>query len=108
PVEFVHQNTDKNKVYFVNFDMQQAEVIMMSKGLEHYDPKMSPVVSLFNEYYGGSMASITFQTIRESKALAYAVWSSYQAGSAKDKIDMNDLGKYGSIQPLSLDEVFGY
>lgn len=84
PVEFVHQTTDKNKVYFVNFDMQQAEVIMMSKGLDHYDAKMSPVVSLFNEYYGGSMASITFQTIRESKALAYAVWSSYQAGSKKD------------------------
>ena len=85
PVQFVRQNTDKNQVYFVNFDMQQAEVIMTSKGLDHYDPAMSPVVSLFNEYYGGSMASITFQTIRESKALAYAVWSSYQAGNKRDE-----------------------
>jgi predicted Zn-dependent peptidase len=27
---------------------------------------------------------------------------------SKDKIDMNDLGKYGSVENLSLDEVFGY
>jgi predicted Zn-dependent peptidase len=34
--------------------------------------------------FTGSMASITFQTIRESKALAYAVWSSYRAPDKKE------------------------
>lgn len=85
PIEYVHQDTKTTKVYFVDYDMAQAEVLMISKGMENYDPRKSPVISLFNEYYGGSMASITFQTIRESKALAYAVWSSYSAGKKKDE-----------------------
>ncbi len=84
PVEYVHQETTKNKIYFVDYDMAQAEVIMLSKGLPRYDATKAPVVALYNEYYGGSMASVTFQTIRESKALAYAVYSSYQAGQEKD------------------------
>ncbi len=80
PVEYVHQETNKNKIYFVDYDMEQAEVIMLSKGLPKYDPTKAPIISMYNEYYGGSMASVTFQTIRESKALAYAVFSSYQLG----------------------------
>jgi predicted Zn-dependent peptidase len=85
PVKFIHQDTKKNKVYFVNYDMAQAEVMMLSKGLDSYDPSKEPVIRMFNEYYGGSMASITFQTIRESKALAYAVWSRYQAPDKRDE-----------------------
>ncbi|MDP4199165.1 MAG: insulinase family protein [Bacteroidota bacterium] len=85
PVDYVHQDTKTNKVYFVDYDMAQAEVIMVSKGMPHFEPNKQPVIGLFNEYYGGSMASITFQTIRESKALAYAVWSSYQVGNKKDE-----------------------
>src|SRR5579883_2628958 len=84
PVEYVRQETTKNKVYFVDYDMAQVEVLMLSKGLPAFDPTMAPVINLYNEYYGGSMASVTFQTIRESKALAYAVWSSYQAGEKKN------------------------
>ena len=29
-----------------------------------------PLIKLHNEYFGGSMGSIVFQTLRESKALA--------------------------------------
>ena len=57
---------------------------MLSKGMEKYDAAKAPVINVYNEYYGGSMASIVFQTIRESKALAYAVWSGYQAGAKRD------------------------
>jgi predicted Zn-dependent peptidase len=84
PVEYVHQETNKNKIYFVDYDMAQAEVIMLSKGLPMYDPTKAPAIAVYNEYYGGSMASVTFQTIRESKALAYAVYSSYSSGQKKD------------------------
>jgi len=84
PVEYVRQETTKNKVYFVNYDMAQVEVVMLSKGMPSYDPSKTPEIALYNEYYGGSMASITFQTIRESKALAYAVNSNYRPGQKKD------------------------
>jgi predicted Zn-dependent peptidase len=84
PIVYTRQETSKNKVYFVDYDMAQAEVVMLSKGMPSYDSTKAPEIALYNEYYGGSMASVTFQTIRESKALAYAVFSSYAAGQKKD------------------------
>src|SRR6476660_8093975 len=32
---------------------------------------------MYNQYFGGSMASVVFQTLRESKALAYSTFCSY-------------------------------
>lgn len=73
----------KNIVYFVPYDMVQAEVLWISKS-QQYDPKLTPVTSLFNEYYGGSMAGVVFQEIRESKALAYSAYSGYTAPGRKE------------------------
>ncbi|HET6512899.1 MAG TPA: insulinase family protein, partial [Candidatus Kapabacteria bacterium] len=74
--EYKFQDTKENTVYFVDYPMQQAEVILMSKSF-NYDPTRVPVMQLYNEYFGGGMSSIVFQTIRESKALAYSVWSNF-------------------------------
>ena len=57
--------------------MKQAEIIMLSKS-EKYDKAIIPVVRLFNEYFGGSMNSIVFQEIRESKGLAYSAYAGYR------------------------------
>lgn len=75
PYEFV--KTERNKVFFVEYDMVQAEILWLSRSAD-YDPAMTPQVDIFNEYYGGNMSSIVFQTIRESKALAYSTFSSFQ------------------------------
>ena len=75
PYEF--QNTDKKMVYFVEYDMVQAEVMWLAKS-DAYQPALTPKISLYNEYYGGNMSSIIFQTIRESKALAYSTYSSFR------------------------------
>jgi predicted Zn-dependent peptidase len=68
--------TQQNRVFVVNYPMQQAEIEMFSKSV-NYDPKLEPVLGMYNEYFGGSMASILFQEIRESRALAYATWSHF-------------------------------
>ena len=39
--------------------------------------KEYPQISFHNEYFGGGMSSIVFQEMRESKALAYSVYSTY-------------------------------
>jgi predicted Zn-dependent peptidase len=57
--------------------MKQAEIIMLSKSVP-YNRDNVAVRTLFNEYYGGNMSSIVFQTLRESKALAYSVYGSYR------------------------------
>ena len=35
------------------------------------------LIKFHNEYFGGGMSSIVFQEMRESKALAYSVYSTY-------------------------------
>ena len=73
---YVYQTTDKPKVFFVNYDMVQAEIFWLSKSV-NYNASLTSAIRMFNEYYGGSMSSIVFQTIRESKALAYSTFSSF-------------------------------
>lgn len=77
--------TDENKVYVVNYpDMVQAEIIFLSKdGV--YNKDLVPEISMFDEYFGGGMSGITFQEMRESKALAYAVFSSFRIPARKDE-----------------------
>lgn len=81
---FNQVNTTNNQVFFAHYDMIQAEVAWYrNSGV--YDSKMTPTVSLFNEYFGGGMGSIVFQTIRESKALAYSTYAYYGLPSKKEQ-----------------------
>ncbi|MCX7728319.1 MAG: insulinase family protein [Bacteroidia bacterium] len=62
------------KIYFAPYAMQQAEMDITAK-LTNFDPKLFPLVELFNNYFGGSMSGVVFQEIRESRALAYSAYS---------------------------------
>lgn len=77
PATYIEQNTNKNRVYFVNYDeMVQAQVYMMSKG-KNFDQQLVPYAAVFNEYFGGGLSSIVFQEIRESRALAYSAYAGF-------------------------------
>ena len=71
-----------NKVLFADYDMVQAEVNWVRNG-DVFNPSNTAVVNLFNSYFGGGMGSIVFQTIRESKALAYSTYAFYAAPNKK-------------------------
>ncbi|NOY38613.1 MAG: insulinase family protein [Chlorobi bacterium] len=81
---FTEQDNDKNKVYFVNYDMVQANIIMMSKD-QPFDLSLKPAATLFNEYFGSGLSSIVFQEIRESKALAYTAFAAYFIPGRRDR-----------------------
>lgn len=83
-VSFTHNETNENKVFFVDYKMVQAEIKWIRKSVSGFDPSADPTVKLFNEYFGGGMSSIVFQTIRESKALAYSTYSRYTIPSKKE------------------------
>lgn len=74
----------ENVVYWVDYDMTQAEILMMSKG-PNFDAKLVPYAYLFNEYFGAGLSSIVFQEIRESKALAYSAYSYISTPSKTDE-----------------------
>ena len=74
--DFAEQPLKDKKVYWVDYNMVQAEILFLTKG-DLYDKRLVPTVSLYNEYFGGGMGSIVFQDLRESKALAYSAASRY-------------------------------
>jgi predicted Zn-dependent peptidase len=82
--EFPELPITETEVYVVNYDMQQAEVIMLSKSIP-YDKNNTAIIDLYNQYFDGGMQSILFQELRESKALAYATYSAFQIPRKKDR-----------------------
>jgi predicted Zn-dependent peptidase len=81
---FKRNNMDKNMVYFVDYKMVQAEIMWLHKQPMGYDSTRVPMINLYNEYFGGGMSSVVFQTIRESKALAYSTFSRYLSPQRKE------------------------
>ena len=69
-------------VYYVNYDMVQAEMLLLAKGAP-FEAENMAASTLFNTYFGSGLSSIVFQEIRESKSLAYSAFSSYQNASKK-------------------------
>jgi zinc protease len=77
-------DTYESKVYFVNFDMVQMNMIMLSK-LGKLDLNNMPVINVFNEYFDGGMSRLVFQEIREAQGLAYATGASYGIPETHEK-----------------------
>lgn len=94
-VSFKEVDTDKNKVFFAPYKMQQVEVFWL-KNAGLYDVALTPTVSLFNNYFGGGIGSIVFQTIRESKALAYSTYAYF--GQPAKKENKYYIGAYIGTQ----------
>ena len=89
---FTEQMTDQNKLFFVDYDKSQVNVVMLSRDIP-FDPKTLVKSRVFNEYYGNSMGSVVFQEIREARALAYSAWASYMRPAKKE----NSFYIYGAV-----------
>ena len=67
---------EKPEINFLNHDSVQTHIRMEFPG-EVYDIKNEALYMLFNEYFDGSLGSVVFQEIRETRALAYSAWSRF-------------------------------
>ncbi|WP_366512758.1 insulinase family protein [Kordia sp.] len=105
--EYVEQETGGN-VYFVDYDMVQAEMMFLAKG-NPFSPENMAASRLFNTYFGAGLSSIVFQEIRESKSLAYSAYSFYS--QAREKGDPNYVTAYIGTQankmPQAVDAMMG-
>ena len=82
-VVFERTKIAKNQVLFADYEMKQAEICWVGN-LDKYDASKEAAVNVFNNYFGGGgMGAIVFQTIRESKALAYSTYAILQTPSKK-------------------------
>ena len=82
-VRFPFATQDVNSVLFANYDMVQSEICWI-RNSDPYDVHKEPVVDIFDNYFGGGMGSIVFQTLRESKALAYSTYAVYGTPAKKE------------------------
>lgn len=103
PAEKIYPELDYQspKVLFVNYDMVQTIIYLLSKDVK-FDKTILADSKLFNEYYGGSMGSIVFQTIREAKGLAYSSYAGYQNAGRLDR--SNYVLGFLSTQPDKIKE----
>jgi predicted Zn-dependent peptidase len=81
---FTEADIQTNKVFVVDYDMTQVEIIMLSRS-ETYNPGNIPAISLFNEYFGSGMSSVVFQELREAKGLAYSAFARYSIPSRPER-----------------------
>jgi predicted Zn-dependent peptidase len=84
PEKFNQVDQKAPTVLFADYEMVQAE-IMWVRNMGQYNPSNTAIIDFFNEYYGGGMGSVVFQTLRESKALAYGTYAFY--GSPEKKMN---------------------
>jgi len=82
---FTPLEAKKTNVYFAQYDdMVQAQISWTKRSnMFHIDQMASS--ALHGEYFGGGMGGVVFQTIRESKSLAYSSYSVYSTADYKDK-----------------------
>lgn len=107
PAALKFEKTDqaKNEVLFTNYDMVQTEVNWVRNN-GGYNPENTALIDLFNSYFGGGMGSIVFQTIRESKALAYSTYA-YLASPDKKTSRYTTLAYVGSQADKMADAIGG-
>jgi len=98
---YPYLETTENKVYFVDFPMVQAEVLMLSKG-DTYNAEQDIMKELYNNYFGFGLSSIMFQEIRESKALAYSTYAYFS--SPQKKQDPHYMQAYVGTQADKLED----
>ncbi|MBO4340125.1 MAG: insulinase family protein, partial [Bacteroidales bacterium] len=64
--------TPSSEVVAAQYNARQFTYMQYSDRGETFQIEDVPAIELFNEYFGGSMNSIVFQEMRESRALAYS------------------------------------
>jgi len=79
------QIVNEPKVVIAPYNAKQIYMISYSNTGEVYDPAMTPIVNMYNEYFGGGMNSIVFQEMREARGLAYSANARYATPGKKDE-----------------------
>ncbi|MGC8738955.1 MAG: insulinase family protein [Candidatus Hydrogenedens sp.] len=78
---------ENTQLYMLDKETTQANV-RIEFGLEESTMEEEPVIEVFNSYFGGGMAGVVFQELREARALAYVAGAQYIGGYRKGDEDL--------------------
>lgn len=80
---YVTQATPRNEILIAPYDAKNIYMVQLHNEDIPFDVKHVPLISLFNEYFGGGMNAIVFQELREARGLAYSASAHYSYPSRK-------------------------
>lgn len=80
-VSFSFLETPENRVLLAPYDAPQIYMMALSNLEKKFDVKWDPIVTLYDEYFGGGMNSIVFQEMREVRGLAYSADAGFSTPS---------------------------
>ena len=69
--QFEWTTTPTSEIVIAPYEANNIYMRMFNNELKPLDINQYPVISLFNEYFGGGMNAIVFQELRETRGLAY-------------------------------------
>jgi predicted Zn-dependent peptidase len=82
--KYTKLETPENEIVIAPYDAKNIYLMQLHNENKQWTPESEPVVTLFNEYFGGGMNTIVFQELREARGLAYSASSYYNTPSRKD------------------------
>lgn len=71
------------EVLIAPYNANNTFIMAYANSGETYNPRELALLTLFNEYFGGSMGGVVFQEMRESRALCYSAWAAYRTPEYK-------------------------
>lgn len=83
--EFKMMTTPQSEVLIAPYKANNIYMRMFNCEGNALDISRMPVITLFNEYFGGGMNAIVFQELRESRGLAYNAYSQFVTPSRKNE-----------------------
>lgn len=75
--EYKLQQTPQNEILVAPYKAKNIYMYQFHNEGKKWDAANEPIISLFDEYFGGGMNTVVFQELRESRGLAYSAWASY-------------------------------
>jgi predicted Zn-dependent peptidase len=96
----------QNQIYFFDKEMAQAQV-RLEFSVGTYDENKMPASQLFNEYFGGGMAGLVFQELREARALAYSAWAHFFTPSLPEEENLL-VGSIGCQADKTIEAVVAF
>ena len=85
---FPQLDTPSDKLFYAPYDAKQSRLYLYSRS-NLFNINLYPVLSLYNNYFGGSMNAIVFQEMREKRSLAYTAQSRFVMPSKSDEYFTN-------------------
>jgi len=71
------KNRDRDSVLFYHSPGVQAYLSLNFTPGKFVDSNKTALISLYNEYFDGSLGSVVFQEVREKRSLAYSAYAHY-------------------------------